>query len=232
MNRSISALSWGLPRQLSGLRKAAEKALRLRFASHFLSASVPHLSSPHTNTPHAVKELHASVCLRVGLFLTTFFLSLYTTPPTLLSCGAFVIQRGEEEEEYENGFYCSALMLFCCLSGGQNVPATVPLMLNGTGRWIIPCAALSLDKFKGSPTTRRQGKTLATGESSSSFLCTPLFPRNFRSPNFYCNLQYMLDLFLTCTLQHLTTTFEQNISLVIHTRACGGRDQVAECEQR
>lgn len=42
--------------------------------------------------------------------------------------------------------------------GAQNVPARAPLKLNGSGRWIIPCAALSLDKFKGSPTTRHHGK--------------------------------------------------------------------------
>ncbi|KAI9516930.1 hypothetical protein NQZ68_011407 [Dissostichus eleginoides] len=45
-----------------------------------------------------------------------------------------------------------------CLSGGQNVPARVLLMLNGTGRWIIPCTVLSLDKFKGSPTARHPGR--------------------------------------------------------------------------
>ncbi len=36
-------------------------------------------------------------------------------------------------------------------------------MLNGTGRWIIPCTALSLDKFKGSPTTRHHGRKQVWG---------------------------------------------------------------------
>lgn len=41
-------------------------------------------------------------------------------------------------------------------------------MLNGTGRWIIPCAALSLDKFKGSPTIGHHGR-IGTREVWLSF---------------------------------------------------------------
>ena len=48
-------------------------------------------------------------------------------------------------------------------------------MLNGTGRWIIPCAALSLDKFKGSPTSRHQGSMWVQGKLTSSFSSLFLF---------------------------------------------------------
>lgn len=160
MNRSISALSWGLPTSERG-GEGAEKTLRLPFLTYFfprvLSPFLAHLFSALTNARSASK---ASFCL---LSFSEFvsFSRLSATPPTLRSCGAFVIQRREEEEEKE----CRGewVLLFrtdgiLCLSGGQNVPARVLLMLNGTGRWIIPCTALSLDKFKGSPTTRHHGR--------------------------------------------------------------------------
>lgn len=165
MNQSISALSWGLPAGEQG-GEGAGKPLRLPFLTHsfrrVLSPFVAHLFPTLANARSASK---VSFCL-FPLSECVCFSRPSTPPPTTLSRGAFVIQvgggggGGEEEKEWRRGEW---VLLFrtdgiLCLSGGQNVPARVLLMLNGTGRWIIPCAALSLDKFKGSPTTRHHGR--------------------------------------------------------------------------
>lgn len=151
MNQSISALSWGLPASERGGYEAGKEP----WTSSFLSSHL--ISFPCSSLLHShwfalcFWSIFQSACL---------FLLFFITPPTLLSCGAFVIQRIEEEEEVEGREQRGEWVLLfrtdgiLCLSGGQNVPARVLLMLNGTGRWIIPCIALSLDKFKGSPTTR------------------------------------------------------------------------------
>lgn len=108
----------GPPRQRAGwggVKAGGKKALRLPFLTHFfprvLSPFLAHLLSTRTNTRSASR---ASRLFPFSEFVPSSHLS--TTPPTLLSCGAFVIQRREEEEEEreeENRFYCSALMVFC-----------------------------------------------------------------------------------------------------------------------
>lgn len=88
MNRSISPLSWGLLASEQG-GEGAETTFHLPLLTHFffpcvLSPFVAHLFPALANTRSASK---ASVCLFVS------FSRLSTTPPTSLSCGAFVIQR-------------------------------------------------------------------------------------------------------------------------------------------
>lgn len=117
--------------------------------------------------------------LRLCLFLQSFYT---TTHARSLSCGAFVRRkegrrRKVRRREWVPLFRTDGIL---CLSGGQNVPARVLLMLNGTGRWIIPCAALSLDKFKGSPTTGHHGRIGSEGGLACIFLlCFHLYLFSF-----------------------------------------------------
>lgn len=133
----------GPPHQRAGWVWSRERALCLPFLTHFfphvLSPSPAHLFSALTNTRCASKA-------SFSWFPFSGFVSFSgcsITPPTLLSCGAFVIHRREEEEEKRERRGEWVLLFrtdgILCLSGGQNVPARVLLMLNGTGRWIIPC---------------------------------------------------------------------------------------------
>lgn len=104
----------GPPCQRVGWVGRRKKALDLPFLTHFF----PHFLSPFL--AHLFSTLADAHCASEASFsrLVSFSCSSIT-PPTLLSCGAFVIQRIEEEEEEEreseeeNGFYCSALMVFC-----------------------------------------------------------------------------------------------------------------------
>lgn len=169
--------------QRAGWVWSRERALCLPFLTHFfphvLSPSPAHLFSALTNTRCASKASFS--WFPFSEFVS--FSGCSITPPTLLSCGAFVIHRREEEEEKRERRGEWVLLFrtdgILCLSGGQNVPARVLLMLNGTGRWIIPCTALSLDKFKGSPTTRHHGRKLVRGRLDLSFSSLPLFISSF-----------------------------------------------------
>lgn len=214
MNRSISALSWGLPTSERGGYGAGKEPSVSLFS--LISFPTSYLLPLLISFP-ALTNIRCASKASFSWFPFSEFVSFSgcsITPPTLLSCGAFVIHRREEEEEKRERRGEWVLLFrtdgILCLSGGQNVPARVLLMLNGTGRWIIPCTALSLDKFKGSPTTRHHGRKLVRGRLDLSFSSLPLFISSF--PNslllssqvlWWKSFHFSLILCLACTHLHI-----------------------------
>lgn len=182
MNQSILSLSWGLLTSKQGEERAQKSPLGLPFLTHFflhvLSPSFAHLFPILANT---FSTSEASPCLFFPQSVSVSAVFLHHHPRSL-SCGAFVRRkegrrRKERRREWVPLFRTDGIL---CLSGGQNVPARVLLMLNGTGRWIIPCAALSLDKFKGSPTTGHHGRIGSEGGLACIFLlCFHLYLFSF-----------------------------------------------------